>query len=83
MNITLSLDDDLVREVRKIAAEQDTTLAGPVRNYLRDRATVPTPFPSIWQQSRLSCRARFGRPARQTWKRPSAFEGQRRKTDTQ
>lgn len=28
MNTTLSLDDDLVREVRKIAVENGTTLTG-------------------------------------------------------
>lgn len=36
MNITLSLDDDLVKEVRKIAVERDTTLTGLVRDYLKD-----------------------------------------------
>jgi hypothetical protein len=35
MNITLSLDDDLVKEVRKIAVERDTTLTGLVRSYLQ------------------------------------------------
>jgi hypothetical protein len=34
MNITLSLDDDLVKEVRKIAVERDTTLTGLIREYL-------------------------------------------------
>jgi Family of unknown function (DUF6364) len=34
MNITLSLDDELVKEVRKIAVERDTTLTGLVREYL-------------------------------------------------
>jgi len=38
MNITLSLDDDLVKEVRKIAVERDTTLTGLVRTYLQDIA---------------------------------------------
>jgi hypothetical protein len=38
MNITLSLDDDLVKEVRKIAVERDTTLTGLVRSYLQDLA---------------------------------------------
>ena len=38
MNITLSIDDDLVREVRKIAVEQDTTLTGLVRDYLKNLA---------------------------------------------
>jgi metal-responsive CopG/Arc/MetJ family transcriptional regulator len=39
MNITLSLDDDLVKEVRKIAVERDTTLTGLVRAYLQEVAT--------------------------------------------
>jgi hypothetical protein len=34
MNVTLSLDDKLVKKVRKIAVERDTTLAGIVRDYL-------------------------------------------------
>ncbi len=34
MNITLSLDDQLVKQVRKIAVEQDTTLTGLVRDHL-------------------------------------------------
>jgi hypothetical protein len=34
MNITLSLDDRLVKEVRKIAVDRDTTLTGMVREYL-------------------------------------------------
>jgi hypothetical protein len=38
MNITLSIDDDLVKEVRKIAVERDTTLTGLVRDYLKDLA---------------------------------------------
>jgi hypothetical protein len=39
MNITLSLDDDLVKKVRKIAVERDTTLTGMVRDYLEKLAT--------------------------------------------
>jgi hypothetical protein len=38
MNVTLSLDDDLVKQVRKIAVEKDTTLAGLVRGYLEGLA---------------------------------------------
>jgi Family of unknown function (DUF6364) len=38
MNITLSLDDQLVKEVRKIAVERDTTLTGMVRDYLEHLA---------------------------------------------
>jgi hypothetical protein len=39
MNITLSLDDKLVKEVRKIAVEKDTTLTGLVRAHLEQLAT--------------------------------------------
>lgn len=38
MNITLSLNDDLVKKIRKIAVERDTTLTGMVRDYLEDLA---------------------------------------------
>ncbi len=38
MNITLSLEDKLVKEVRKIAAARDTTLTGLVRAYLEEIA---------------------------------------------
>jgi hypothetical protein len=38
MNVTLTLDDKLVKEVRKIAAERETTLTGLVRTYLQDLA---------------------------------------------
>jgi hypothetical protein len=38
MNITLTLDDDLVKEVRKIAADRDTTLTALVRAHLEEIA---------------------------------------------
>ena len=38
MNVTLSLDDKLVKQVRKIAVERDTTLTGLVRDYLKQLA---------------------------------------------
>ena len=38
MNITLSVDDKLVKEVRKIAVDRDTTLTGLVREYLEKLA---------------------------------------------
>lgn len=34
MNITLSIEDKLVKEARKIAVENDTTLTGLIRDYL-------------------------------------------------
>ncbi|HUO14427.1 MAG TPA: DUF6364 family protein [Verrucomicrobiae bacterium] len=38
MNITLTLDDNLVKEIRKIAADRETTLTGMVRAYLEQVA---------------------------------------------
>jgi hypothetical protein len=38
MNITLSLNEKIVKEVRKIAVERDTTLTGLVREYLEKLA---------------------------------------------
>ena len=34
MNVTLSLDENLIKKVRKIAVNRDTTLAGIVRDRL-------------------------------------------------
>jgi len=38
MNITLSLDEKLVKNLRKIAIDRDTTLTGLVRDYLEQLA---------------------------------------------
>lgn len=38
VNITLSIDEDLVKQVRKIAVERDTTLTGLVRAHLQELA---------------------------------------------
>ena len=35
MNVTLSLEDKLVKEARKIAVERDTTLTGLIREHLQ------------------------------------------------
>lgn len=34
MNITLNIDEEVVRKVRKIASDRDTTLAAMVSDYL-------------------------------------------------
>ena len=38
MNVTLSLDDRLVKTIRVIAAERETTLTGLIREYLEGLA---------------------------------------------
>ena len=39
MNITLNVDEDIVKKVRKIAIDKDTTLTAMVRDYLTWVAT--------------------------------------------
>lgn len=36
VNVTLSLDENLVKEARKIAVDRDTTLTSLIRNYLTE-----------------------------------------------
>ena len=38
MNVTVSLDEDVVKRVREIAVERDTTVTGLVREYLTNLA---------------------------------------------
>jgi hypothetical protein len=38
MNVTLSLDPELVKKVRKLAVERDTTLTGLIREHLEKLA---------------------------------------------
>jgi len=44
MNVTLSLDDELVRQARKLAAERDTTLTALIRSYLESLAADDAAF---------------------------------------
>ena len=39
MNITLSIDEEIVKKVRKIAIDKDTTLTAMVRDYLTSVAS--------------------------------------------
>ncbi len=38
MNVTLSLDDELVKKIRKLAVDRDTTLTGLIRQHLEHLA---------------------------------------------
>jgi hypothetical protein len=44
MNVTLSIEDELVKTVRKIAIDRDTTLAGLIREYLERVAAEGAAF---------------------------------------
>jgi len=38
MNVTLSLNEELVKKVRRVAIDHDTTLTGMIRDYLEKLA---------------------------------------------
>ena len=79
MNITLSLDDKLVKDVRKIAVERDTTLTGMVRAYLEQVAAEHTNSDQKRRElealddslRRFSADLRYGE---RTWKREDLYE---------
>jgi len=77
MNVTLSLDADLVKKVRKIAVERDTTLTGMVREYLERVAAENAgtgrkrPERAALERSYERLQFRFGR---RTWKREDLYD---------
>jgi len=76
MNITLSVDDDLVKEVRKIAVERDTTLTGLVRAYLQELASEH-PKSGRKRREREALERSFEqlqiRVGKKTWKREDLY----------
>jgi hypothetical protein len=76
MNVTLTLDDKLVKEVRKIAAERETTLTGLVRTYLQDLAAKRMDSDKVRrdQERFLETFDRLKRPlGKRTWKREDLY----------
>ena len=77
MNITLSLDEKLVKEVRKIAVDRDTTLTGLVREYLQKLAAENTKRDR--QKRQLEALERTFRKVKlnigdRTWKREDLYD---------
>ncbi|MBI1787384.1 MAG: hypothetical protein HYR60_07515 [Acidobacteria bacterium] len=76
MNITLSLDDELVKEVRKIAVERDTTLTGIVRDYL-EKLAAENAVSSRKRRERAALESSFERfqfrVGKRTWKRADLY----------
>ena len=77
MNITLSLDDKLVKELRKLAIDRDTTLTGLVREYLKrlaaENATSGRKRREIEALERSFKQFQF-RVGKRTWKREDLYE---------
>lgn len=77
MNITLTLDNDLVKEVRKIASDRDTTLTGLVRGYLKqlaeENANTGRKKRELEALERSFERFRF-KLGKKTWKREDLYD---------
>lgn len=77
MNITLSLPDDLVKRVRKIAVDRDTTLTGLVREYLAELARLEAAA-GRKRRERDALERGFQqfqfRVGKKTWKREDLYE---------
>ena len=69
-NITMTIEEDLVQRVRKVAAERHTTLTALVRQHLQ---TVASRDESRKRRAAVRLRASFARLSRdmgpRTWKR--------------
>jgi hypothetical protein len=77
MNITLSLPEDLVKRVRKIAVDRDTTLTGLVREYLTALARQDSAA-GRKRREREALERSFEqfqfRAGKKTWKREDLYE---------
>ena len=69
-NITMSLDDELVKKARKIAIDKDTSITGLIRKYLQElveqeelsNTTAAAELESLFRQSKAVV-------GRKTWSR--------------
>jgi len=69
-NITMSLDDELVKKARKIAIDKDTSITGLIRKYLQElveqeelsNTTAAAELESLFRQSKAVV-------GRKTWPR--------------
>jgi hypothetical protein len=77
VNITLSLDEKLVKDLRKLAVDRDTTLTGLVREYLErlaaENATSGRKRREIEALERSFKQFQF-RVGKRTWKREDLYE---------
>jgi hypothetical protein len=77
MNITLSLPDELVKRVRKIAVDRDTTLTGLIRGYLTEIANLDSAVGRKRREREALERSfeRFQFPVgKKTWNRQDLYE---------
>jgi hypothetical protein len=76
MNVTLSLDHELVKKVRKLAIERDTTLTGLIREHLEKLAAEDAAM-GRRRRERQALESSFQRfqfkVGKRTWKRADLY----------
>ena len=77
MNVTLSLQDDLVKKARKIAVDRDTTLTAMIRRYL-EQVTAEDAATGRKRLEREALDRSFDqfrfKIGKRTWKRADLYE---------
>lgn len=74
-NITLSVDDKIIKKVRKIAIDQNTTLTAMVRDFLRSVAERGGPEAERAVRNLKASFAKYSRDmGSRTWKRDELHE---------
>jgi hypothetical protein len=76
MKITLSLDDELMKKVRKIAVGRDTTVTGMIREYM-EKLAAEDAASGRKRREREALERSFGRfqfkVGKRTWKRADLY----------
>jgi len=73
-NITLSLDDATVKQVRRVALERDTTLTAMVRDYLEQVAASAEALREQQAKDIRQTFAKFSKPlGKKDWKRDDLY----------
>jgi hypothetical protein len=73
-NLTLSIDDDLLKRARLHALEQDTSVNALVRAYLQDLAGADARHDAVSELLSLAAKSDSGSgPAGRTWTRDDLY----------
>jgi hypothetical protein len=73
-NVTLAIEDDVLREARRIAADRSTTLNGMIRDFLADLTERESRAAGARERIAELCRASTAEVGPRTWSRDELHE---------
>lgn len=73
-NVTLAIEDDVLREARRIAAERSTTLNAMIRDFLADLTERESRAVAARTRIAELCRASTAEVGPRTWSRDELHE---------